>query len=119
MYEPKSYDPEKRKLLSILCHGSIFFSTLVLSVGVPIAILFISDDPIVKENAKESINFHFNVWFWGLVIGVLGFLTLGLLLFVLGPIGYLLHWGLSIWAIVHCFNSPNQSFRYPFILRLL
>lgn len=119
MYEPQTYDPDKRKFLSILCHGSILFSTLFLSIGIPIAVLAISDDPVVKQNAKESINFHFNIWFWGAVIGVLGFLTFGLLLFVLGPIGFLLHWGLSIWAISHCFKQPDQSFRYPFVLRLI
>jgi len=49
------YDSDKRKLLSALCHGAIFFSTTIVSVGLPIAILFVSDDPVVKENAKESI----------------------------------------------------------------
>jgi hypothetical protein len=39
-----SEDLTKRKLLSALCHGSIFFSALVISVGIPVAILFVSDD---------------------------------------------------------------------------
>jgi len=68
------YDTDKRKLLSALSHGSIFFSAAVISVGVPIAVLFVSDDPIVKENAKEA-NFHFNVWLYGVIIGVVAFLT--------------------------------------------
>ncbi len=54
------YDTDKRKLLSALCHGAIFFSTAFVSVGVPITMLFVSDDPVVRENAKEAINFHFN-----------------------------------------------------------
>jgi hypothetical protein len=107
---------DKRKLLSAISHGSIFFSTTVFSIGVPIAIYFISDDPIVKENAKEAINFHFNVWFWGVVIAILVFLIIG---WILVPIGYLLHWGLTGWAIVHSFSNPDQPFRYPFIVRLL
>jgi len=41
------YDSDKRKLLSALCHGSIFFSTTIVSVGLPIAILFVSDDPVL------------------------------------------------------------------------
>ena len=69
------YDSDKRKLLSALCHGAIFFSTTIVSVGLPIAILFVSDDPVVKENAKESINFHFNVWFYGAILAALSFLT--------------------------------------------
>ena len=113
------YDSDKRKLLSALSHGSILLSTLILSVGVPVAVLFVSDDPVVKDNAKEAINFHFNVWFWGAIIAFLTFITFGLLGFILGPIGFLLHWGLSAWAIAHCLGKPDQPFRYPFIFRLL
>ncbi|MBE9197568.1 MULTISPECIES: DUF4870 domain-containing protein [unclassified Nodularia (in: cyanobacteria)] len=119
------YDPDKRRLLSSLSHGAIFFSTTLFSIGVPIVITLISDDPVVKSNAKESINFHFNVWFWATVIGVpmgiLSFLTFGLgglLFFPLVALGFALHWGLTIWALLHCFNQPDQPFRYPFIFRL-
>ncbi len=117
MYE--IYDKDKRKLLSGLSHGSIFLSGTLVSVGIPIAVLFVSDDPIVKENAKEAINFHLNVWLYGAIIGVLGFLTLGLVLFVLGPIWLVLHQGMSIWAVIHTLGSPDEPFRYPFIFRLL
>ena len=103
-----TYNSDKRKLLSSLCHGSIFFSTTFLSIGVPIIVNIISDDPVVKSNAKESINFHLNVWFWATVIGVpvgiLSFLTFGIggiLFFPLIAFGFLLHWGLTIWALLH------------------
>jgi uncharacterized Tic20 family protein len=121
-----SYDSDKRRLLSCLSHGAIFFSTLIFSIGVPIVVNLISDDPVVKGNAKESINFHLNVWFWGTVIGVpigiLSFLTFGLggiLFFPLLALGYALHWGLTLWALVHCFTRPDEAFRYPFIFRLV
>lgn len=120
-----TYNSDKRKLLSSLCHGSIFFSTTFLSIGVPIIINIISDDPVVKNNAKESINFHLNVWFWATVIGVpvgiLSFLTFGIggiLFFPLIAFGFLLHWGLTIWALLHCFSNSDEPFRYPFIFRL-
>ena len=113
------YDTDKRKLLSALSHGSIFLSTILVSVGIPIAILFVSDDPVVKENAKEAINFHFNVWLYGAIIGVLAFFTLGLLGLILGPIYYIVHLGLSILAVVQTLGNPDQPFRYPFIFRLL
>jgi hypothetical protein len=113
------YDPDKRKLLSVLSHAAIFFSTTLVSIGIPIAILFVSDDPVVKENAKEAINFHFNVWLWGLIIGVLVVISLGLLFPILPPIGFLVHWGLTILAIVQVLSNPDQSFRYPFIFRLV
>ncbi len=113
------YDTDKRKLLSALSHGSIFFSSLIISVGIPIAVLFVTNDPVVKDNAKEAINFHFNVWLYGAIIAVLAILTLGLLGFILGPIFYLVHWGLTIWAITHCLGNPDQPFLYPFIFRLV
>jgi uncharacterized Tic20 family protein len=119
------YNSDNRKLLSALSHGSIFFSVTLLAIGVPIAILFLSDDPVVKDNSKEAINFHLNVWFLGAIIGgiigFLSFITFGLLGFILGPIigiGFLLHWGLTIWAILQCLSNPDKSVRYPFIFRI-
>ena len=120
-----TFNSDKRKLLSSFCHWAFFFSTTLFSIGVPIAIYFTSDDPGVKENAKESVNFHFNVWFWATVIGVpmgiLSFLTFGLggiLFFPIVALGFLIHWGLTIFALLHCLGNPDESFRYPFIFRL-
>ena len=120
-----SYDSDKRKLLSSLSHGAIFFSTGLLSIGVPIVINSISDDPVVKSNAKESINFHFNVWFWATLIGIpiaiISFITFGIggiLFFPVVALGFAIHWGLTIWALLHCLSQPDEPFRYPFIFRL-
>lgn len=113
------YDQDKRKLLSGLSHGSIFFSSLVVSVAIPIAILLVSDDPVVKESAKEAINFHINVWLYGVIVGALVFLSLGLLGLILVPIFYLFHWVPPILAILQSLGNPNQSYRYPFIFRLV
>lgn len=112
------YDTDKRKLLSALSHAAIFFSTLFVSVGLPIALLFVTDDPIVKENAKESINFHLNVWIYGTIITILIWVSFGLLLPLAG-LGYILHWGLTIWAIASVLLNPDQPFRYPFIFRVI
>lgn len=108
-------DTDKRKLLSTLCHGSIFFSALLFSVAVPIAILVISDDPVVKANAKEALNFHLNVWLYGLLLVPLSFITFGLA----GGIWWLVHWGLTIWAISRCLRTPEEPVHYPFIFRPL
>ncbi|MGB3491773.1 MAG: DUF4870 domain-containing protein [Elainellaceae cyanobacterium] len=118
MQPTETYNPDKQKLLSALCHGSILFSTLFVAIGLPISIFFVSDDPIVKANAKEAINFHLNVWFWGAIVVALSFLTLGLLGLILGPIGYIIHWGLTFWAIAHTISTPNSPFSYPFIFRV-
>lgn len=114
-----TFDQDKRKLLSALSHGSIFFSALLISIAVPIGILFISDDTVVKANAKEALNFHLNVWLYGGIVAALSFLTLGLAGFILGPIWFALHWGLTTWAIYQCLTTPDRSVHYPFIFRLL
>ena len=118
------YDRDKRKLLSALSHGAIFFSTTIVSVGIPIALLLVADDPVVKNNAKESINFHFNVWLYGGILGAMFFLLgwLILPLIILAPLaflGYILHWSLTIWAIIKVFGDPDNPCRYPFIFRIL
>ena len=110
------YDTDKRKLLSSLCHGAIFFSALVFSVGVPITILFISDDPVVKDNAKESINFHFNVWLYGIVFGLLCWVLIG---FPLVAILFIVQWVMPVLAILHCLSDTDTVYRYPFIFRVL
>jgi uncharacterized protein len=109
------YDADKRKLLSALCHGSIFLSAAVVSVGIPLAVLFISDDPIVKANAKEAINFHFNVWLYGAIFGLLCFVLIG---FILLPLWVAVHWTLTVLAILHSLSNTEQAYRYPFIFRL-
>ncbi|TAG16899.1 MAG: DUF4870 domain-containing protein [Oscillatoriales cyanobacterium] len=97
----------------------MFFSTLVLSIGAPIAVLLVSDDPVVKENATEAINFHLNVWVYSAVIVALTVVTFGLAGFILVPLGYLLHWGLTVMAIIHVLQTPNEAYRYPFIFRIV
>ena len=47
----------KRKLLSILSHASVFSILPVITVGIPIAILLLSKDTVVKKNAKEALIF--------------------------------------------------------------
>ena len=114
------YDSDKRKVLASLCHGAIFLSTFVVSVGIPIAILLVSDDPVVKENAKESLNFHFNVWLYGVIIGALWFSVIGIpLAFLLLFPYFLFQWVPPVMAIIQVLGNPEQPYRYPFIFRIL
>lgn len=116
-----TYDVDKRKLLPALSHGSIFFSSLVISVGIPIAILLVSDDAVVKENAREAINFHFNVWLWGGIAAIAAALwwTIILLPFAfLGGVVVIFSLVMPILAILHCLTQPDLSYRYPLIFRL-
>ncbi len=109
-------DLAKRKLLSALCHGSLFLSATVISIGIPIVIFLISEDLIVKENAKEALNFHFNVWLYGIIFGILTWILIGWVLLGLLGIATLV---LPILAIIQVLSDPNKAFRYPFIFRLL
>ncbi|HEY9763267.1 MAG TPA: DUF4870 domain-containing protein [Trichocoleus sp.] len=111
-----THDHDKRKLLSALSHGSIFLTALVLSAGIPLAILILSDDPVVKDNAKEALNFHFNVWLYGIIFGVL---TLVLIGWPLLGLLFLVQIALPIWAILRSLQAPENVFRYPFIFRPL
>lgn len=111
-----TYDNDKRKLLAALSHGSIFFSVLVVSAGLPLAILILSDDPVVKDNAKEALNFHFNVWLYGIVFGFLAWFLIGIPLMILLGIVQVI---MPVWAIWRSLQAPENVFRYPFIFRLL
>jgi uncharacterized protein len=113
------YDTDKRKLLSALCHGAIFFSTILVSISIPIFIFFVSNDPVVRENAKESINFHLNIWIYGFIIGALTTISFGLLSPLFG-LYFLIHWGLTIWALFYVLSDDvAKPFRYPFIFRII
>lgn len=107
---------ETRKILSVVCHAAIFLSSTVISLGIPIAVLLINDDPVVKENAKESINFHINLYLYAVVFALLIFVAIGIPLLILLFIASLL---LPIVAIVHCASNPDKPYRYPFIVRIV
>ncbi len=107
---------DQRKLLSAICHGAIFFSSTIVSIGIPIAILLTNDDPVVKANAKESLNFHINLYIYALIFVLLIFVVIGIpLLIVLGIISLIM----PIIAIVQVLSDPNQPYRYPFVFRLV
>lgn len=111
---------DQRKLLSALCHGAIFLSSLLISIGIPGAILFISEDPIVKENARESINFHINLYLYAAAAGVLAITVIGIpIAIVLAIALFVASFIMPILAIVSALSNPAQPYRYPFIWRLV
>jgi uncharacterized protein len=117
-----TYDSDKRKLLSALCHAAIFFSPLVLTAGIPLGILLLSEDPVIKDNARESLNSHFNIWLLTAITGAAWFLWFTILILPLAwalSAALFLAWLAPIFAIVKCFSTPEQPFRYPFIFRVL
>ncbi|MGJ5673516.1 MAG: DUF4870 domain-containing protein [Nostochopsis sp.] len=109
-------DLDRRKLLSALSHGAIFFSSLIVSIGIPIAILSISNDPVVKENAKESLNFHINLYIYAVIFGLLSIVLIGVP-FLIGL--WIISLIMPIIAIVRVLSEPNIPYRYSFIFRLV
>lgn len=113
----------KRRLLSVLSHGAIFFTATFISIAVPLAVLFVSDDPVVKNNAKESINFHFSAWLIGGILFVLLFplhlITFGLTAWIAGGLGFVWVTTMTVLAVLHALSKPDEPYRYPFILHIL
>ncbi|MEO0456748.1 MAG: DUF4870 domain-containing protein [Cyanobacteria bacterium P01_A01_bin.114] len=111
-----TFDRDKRKIFSAVSHGSIFLSQLIFSAGIPFVFWLISEDPIVKDNAKEALNFHLNIWAYSIVFGLLTWVLIGFpLLLILGIIQLVM----PILAILAAFRDPDGVYRYPFILRVL
>ena len=114
----------KRKLFSLLCHGSIFLGALVIPAAIPFIIFLLFDDPVIKETAKETLNYYFNIWLYQAIsIGLCGFffalVITAPLAFLIGGLFFLFHWIPPIFAILSTLNNPNEPYRYPFIWRLL
>lgn len=107
---------DKRLILSVLSHAAIFFSATVVAIGIPIAILFLSEDTVVKANARESLNFHINLYIYGFIFWILTFLLIGFpLLFILGMVSFIM----PILAIISVVSNPDKPYVYPFIFRLI
>ncbi|MFZ4640719.1 MAG: DUF4870 domain-containing protein [Nodosilinea sp.] len=108
-------DSGNRRILCTVSHASIFFSTFLFSVGIPLVIYILSTDTVVKDTAKEAINFHFNVWLYTLIFGLLTWVLIG---WPLLGILWLAQLVLPIVAIFKSLTNSHQVFRYPFIFRL-
>jgi uncharacterized protein len=112
----ESSDLEKRKILSVLCHGACFFSATVVAVGIPIAILFLTEDSVVKANAREALNFQITVFVAAIAAILLAFVLIGFIFFF--PIA-LFSVIFPIIAMIKVLDQPDQPYRYPFIFRVL
>ena len=112
----RSYDPDRRKILSASAHAAALVGWACVFVLVPIAILLLSDDPVVQDNAKQSLNFQINIIVYGIIFFLLSFVLIGLPFLILLPIVSFI---LPIFAIVHVASKPDRPYRYPFVFRFL
>jgi uncharacterized protein len=109
----------KRKLFSLLCHGSIFLGSLLFTSAIPLVVLL-----LFKATAKETLNYHFNIWLYGAIsAGLISFFTV---LFFTIPLAVLIAGALGlftlvppIFGILATLNNPDEPYRYPFIWRIL
>lgn len=89
-------------------------------LGVPIAVLFVSDDPLVKDSAREAINFAVSMYLWTALFGALMFTLIGIPAAVLGFVAL---WAGSmifpIVAIASVVGDPEKQYRYPFTIHFL
>jgi uncharacterized protein len=136
---------KQRQLLSALSHGSIFFGSLILPIVIPIVILIVFDDPIVKKNAKQAINFSINIlicflllilcyliYFFffkidqsfflisvnsTLLFGILNILASIVLLITFFV--FIISFLLPIIAVFKILNDPNYIYRYPLFFRFV
>jgi uncharacterized protein len=114
----------KRRLFSLLCHGSIFLGSLLFTSLIPLAVLLIFDDPVIKQTAKETLNYHFNIWLYGAIgAGLCAFFTA---LIITAPLTLIIIAALGLFSVVPpifgilaTLNNPDEPYRYPFIWRLL
>ncbi|MBE9014443.1 DUF4870 domain-containing protein, partial [Pseudanabaenaceae cyanobacterium LEGE 13415] len=83
-------------------------------------VLLITDDWVVKDNAREALNFHINLYGYALLAMLFFISVIGIpVAFVIGIGLAIFSWVLPIVAIVKVLDSPSQPYRYPFILRIL
>jgi uncharacterized protein len=114
----------KRRLFSLLCHGSIFLGSLLITSAIPFAVLLLFDDPVIKATAKETLNYHFNIWLYGAITAGLGAFFTALIVtiplaWLIGIAFFLFHLVPPIFGILATLSNPDEPYRYPFIWRLL
>jgi uncharacterized protein len=110
----------KRKLLRVLSHGSALTSWTVIFIGLPLAVLLLDDDPLVRDSAKEALNFIISQYLW---IGIFTALLFTIIGIPAAIIGFVLLAVISaifpFIAIISVLTDPEKRFRYPLTIRLI
>jgi len=102
-----------RKLLSVISHGSLLVG---LWIVVPLIVLVASEDTVVKENAKEAINFQLNLVIWSVPIFLLCFVIVGFPLLVILIFAGLI---LPVIAMVRVCINTDSPYHYPFVIHFI
>ena len=76
--------------------------------------------PFVDDQAKEALNFNITVAIIALVMAVVTFMTLGLGIFLTGPIMFIVGIAWLVMTIIAAIGSNDgQAYRYPMAIRFI
>ena len=101
--------------------AGVFLAGLASWVG-PLVIWLIrrEQDPFVAEHAREGLNFNITMAILAIVGLLLGFLTLGIGLIIIVPVGLVIAVMWFIWTIqATSAASRGEPYRYPLTIRLI
>ena len=120
LLNPTQMNTRWRKLLRVICHPAALTSSSVVVIGAPILVLILSEDPLVKDSAKEAINYSLTVLIIACALLLLCFTLIGIPIALLGYLGLaIVSTILPLVAIVTVCVDPDKPFRYPCIIRLI
>jgi uncharacterized protein len=109
---PNTSSAGESSLLSILSHLCALFTSFVVSVLGPIVIMAIADNEVVKQNARESLNFQITMIIFALISLPLCLVGIG---FVTLAIVALWSFIAPIIAVIKVANHPETPHRYGMI----
>lgn len=113
-------DTTKRKLLRVICHAAALASSSIVVIGAPILVLIFSEDSLVKDSAKEAINYSITILIIACILLLSCITIIGIPFAILGLIVLaIISTIMPIVAIVSVCVNPEKPFRYPYILRLI
>jgi hypothetical protein len=101
------------KLLSVVCHLAALFTSFLAALLVPIVILAVSEDDVVKANAREALNFQLNMLLWALLALLLVFVGIGVVLLIVLAIWCIIA---PIIAMINVASTPEVPYRYPLLI---
>ena len=92
------------------------------SIIVPLIVWIIKKDeiPEVDRHGKEALNFNISIAIYGLVLGVLTFVTFGIAAFLTIPLMLALAIFHLVCVVLAAIKANNgEEYRYPLCLRLV
>jgi uncharacterized protein len=112
---------DKRKVLSMVAHASALFSWSLIWLGVPLALIALVDDEVVKANACEALNYGIAGFIFVAVFIAFAFVTFGLGLFLLIPLIpiLVLMTFLPVIGMVKVAMDPESVYYYPLVPRMI